>query len=63
MYVSGKVATTPTLFICDEEASPFDDLYLEWSCHGNSPIFGLACSIGYSKFSTRCYHPFCGVAA
>ena len=33
--ILGEDATTPTVFICDKGASPFDDLKLEWCAMEN----------------------------
>ena len=35
--IEGEMASTPMLFICDEGASGFNNLELEWFCHGSVP--------------------------
>src|SRR5437867_139649 len=32
------MATTPTLFICNQGASPLDNLEFEWPCHWKLPL-------------------------
>ena len=38
IYVSGKIATTPVLFICDKGASLLDDVELEGPRHRKLPL-------------------------